>query len=436
MAMTSTTTKTNTGTTISVFNNGVIYQASYYDTKFKVVKTAKFDSLGNVNTYETYQYSGNKVVETDKFNAYNQLTEILKYTYNGNKIDNVTHYDANGNLKLTDIYVNNVLDHSVAPLTSGWSNISGNGSIDVLKALTSALGHSIADVVDNTINWALKSAHFEDAWNAGYTGKGQVIAVIDSGIDLNNKDLTAHISKDSYNFVANNTNIQDDFGHGSFVASEIISSRNSDGITGGAYDAELMVLKTANNVGSATPTNVVKAIMYAVDHGADIINLSLNSVLAQPTIKTALDYAKQHDVLVSVSSGNNLANTPNYPAIYATTNHNVVSVGATFNMNNSEVFNTVSSKAGSNSVYNYVDAGGTNITGYNQSGQIVTMSGTSMAAPLVASEMAILKQAIESLGQYTSNVIDDMVMDYVTNNTHGLQLIGVSAITGVDNLIA
>jgi subtilisin family serine protease len=211
----------------------------------------------------------------------------------------------------------------------------------------------------------------------------------------------------------------------------MIASRNGDSVTGAAYDAELMVLKAMDKNGSGTSQNVAKAIYYAVDHGADVINLSMNSSVDQPLIKTALDYAKAHDVLTAISSGNSLANTPNCPANYAMTNSNVCSVGATFDMNGSEVFNAVSSKAGTISSYNYVDAGGTNITGYDQSGKVVTMAGTSMAAPLVASEMAVIKQALESVNLYSMNQIDDMTMSIINNNTHNVQLVGIQPFTPI-----
>ena len=446
MATTTTTVKSATGTTITVFNNGIQTLVSSYDLKFRLQQSVSYDNKGNANITTKYLYdSTGKLLETDLYDNTNHLTAVNKFNYNSaNQIESINHYGASNTLTSTDFYLNGKFDHntlatpvtkSIATTTTGWSNITGNGSIDVLKALDDALGTVINDVTaPANINWALKAAHFDDAWAAGYTGKGIIIADIDTGIDLKNSDLTKHISKDSWNFVNNTANVQDDNGHGTFTASEMIASNNGDSVTGGAYDAEIMVLKALNNQGNGTPENIAKAIYYAVDHCADVINLSLNSSVAQPLLKAAFDYANQHDVLVSVSAGNTLSKTPNYPAVYATSNDNVCAVGASFNMNGCEVFNAVSSKAGSNTAYNYVDAGGTSLTGYNQDGALTTMSGTSMASPLVAAEMAVLKQAIESIGKFANDVIDEMVMNYVTHDTHSLQLVGVQAIAGIDNL--
>jgi subtilisin len=434
MAITSKTIKTTTGTTITIYNGNTVMQESIYDSKFKLQSTITYTGTTKTTTKYSYDSSG-RIIETKVYNDLNQLTGINKYNYNGKLLDTINHYDANNNLKSTDFYVNGKFDHSGinSTQTGDWSNITGHGSIDVLKALSDILDKPIADVSSN-VDWALKSAHFDDAWAAGYTGKGIVIANIDTGIDLKNLDLTKNISKFSWNFVANNSNVQDDNGHGSFTAGIMIADNNSDKITGGAYDAEIMVLKALNQYGNGTADNIAKAIIYAVDNGADIINMSLNSKLAQPMIKTAMEYAAKHDVLLAVSSGNSLSSTPNYPAVYATSNDNVCAVGASFDLKGADVFNAVSSKAGSNTAYNYVVAGGTAISGYDHKG-ITTMSGTSMAAPLVASEMAILKQCLESFGTYTNNLIDDMVMDYVVENTHDVRIVGVQAIAGVDNLL-
>jgi subtilase family serine protease len=73
-----------------------------------------------------------------------------------------------------------------------------------------------------------------------------------------------------------------------------------------------------------------------------------------------------------------------------------------------------------------VDAGGSNVSGFNQYGNIVTMSGTSMAAPMVASEMALLKQFIESTNKYANSVIDEMIMDYVVQGTYDIGLVGIA----------
>lgn len=441
MAITSVTTKTDFGKTVAYYNNNVIFQLAKYDVTNKIFETSIYNTKGVLTEIDTILYnSTGRLTTLVRYDVSHKVIDTSNYNYNSkNQVDTIFHYNANGIKVSTDYYVNNLWDHTTkeqlpAPITNGWSSIAGNSSIDVSKALSEIV--SVQDVIPiDSFAFHLKTAHFEDAWGAGYTGKGIVIADLDSGIDLNNADLSSSVSSLSYNFVDSNTNVQDNNGHGTFTASEMIASNNGDSVIGGSYDAQLLVLKVANQYGCASSSNVMKAIYYAVDNGADIINLSMGSSLEQPMVKSAMDYARQHNVLISVSSGNTLSDKPQYPAIYATSNGNICAVGATFNLNGNEAFNAVSSKAGSNTAYNYVTATGTNVVGYDQLGAVTVMGGTSMAAPLVASEMAILKQALKSTSLYTTDTIDDAVMKLVTHDTHSIQLVGITPIAGCDNLI-
>ena len=132
---------------------------------------------------------------------------------------------------------------------------------------------------------------------------------------------------------------------------------------------------------------------------------------------------------MSIISGNSGKISPDYPAIYAKTNDNVISVGATSSLvNKLDNFASYSNKAGTNIEYNYVVAPGSSVTGLGLNGNIVKMSGTSMAAPMVAAEMAILEQYLMGIGIYQKSDIDEMVMDYVIHGTDMVGLVGITPI--------
>lgn len=424
---TSKTIKTSYGTIIDIFQNGVKIMESIYDTKFKLQTYTEYTSTGVVKSISTYTYSTKGLMDKKTVtDATGKVIDVWTYTYNSkNQIEQIGH--VNGQI---DYYVNGVFHHSntskVITPNSAWDTTFGYGEIDLIKAFAVA-GVSIKDTTPTgKTDWNILTSHFDDAWAAGYTGKGIVIANIDSGIDVDNEELTKQLSSWSWNFINNTNNIQDENGHGSFTASLLTATKDSDIVTGGAYDSELMVLKVSNSLGIASVDNVSKAVYYAVDHGADIINLSMGSGLVQPKLEQAFKYANEHDVLIAVSSGNSLGKTPQYPAAYAKTCDNVVAVGATMAIANKvDNFAAFSNRAGSSTAFNYVDAPGVNVSGFNNTGKVVTMSGTSMSAPMVAAEMAILKQYLEETHMYNNSAIDEMIMDYVCQGTTDIGLIGI-----------
>ena len=133
--------------------------------------------------------------------------------------------------------------------------------------------------VDSVPEWVLRAAG------------GITIAVIDTGADLAAPDLAAKTPL-SYNVRALGAAVSDPNGHGTFVASLAAgSSSNGDGIAGSSGDARLMVVEAADRHGSFTDVDEAAAIVYAVDHGARIINLSLGGPTTSSTERRAVDYA-------------------------------------------------------------------------------------------------------------------------------------------------
>lgn len=445
-----------------IFINGKLTLEGSYSSAGRLLTEKKYALDGvTLKEVDAYNYTAAGLISSKvRANPNGSLIETVGFTYTEkNALDKLIHTNPNGVVTQIDYFVKGVLDHiekptispapapAPAPILSPtyttpvipttitttpptWNNINGYGEINLIKALGLATGAPIKDVAPAIkLDWGITSAHFDDAWSAGYTGKGIVIANIDTGIDLNNKALTHNLSQYNWNFISNNSNVQDDNGHGSFTAGELIASNTNNGVVGACYDAELMVLKALDSKGSGSAANIAKAIVYAVDHGADVINMSLGSVLPQPALKTALQYATDHDVMVSIASGNNMGNSPTFPAAYAKTLSNVVSVGACMQINSKLNFAAFSNKTGSNTAYNYVDAPGAFIQGYDKAGKVISQTGTSMAAPYVAAEMAILKQAFESLFPSLKNTdIDQYVIDAITHATDSIGLTGVSPI--------
>ncbi len=153
-----------------------------------------------------------------------------------------------------------------------------------------------------------------------------VVAVIDSGSDFNHPDGPAYFwrntdeipdnNKDDdnngyvddvhgWNFISENNNVQDDFGHGAFVAGIIAAKTNNGiGIAGINPGARIMTLKVSGNRGETRSLGIYRAIRYAVDNGARVINISLGSKGLSKLEELGINYAWNMGCLVVVASGN------------------------------------------------------------------------------------------------------------------------------------
>ncbi len=140
--------------------------------------------------------------------------------------------------------------------------------------------------------------------------------MIDTGADVTAPDLAAKAPA-AWNERAGSTDVRDTVGHGTFVAALAAGSvTNGDGIAGFGGDARLLVIKAGSGDGSFTDLDEASAIIYAVDHGARIINLSLGGPSTTNTERRAIDYAAAHGALVVAAAGNEFqdGNPVEYPA--------------------------------------------------------------------------------------------------------------------------
>ncbi|MBN2767533.1 MAG: S8 family serine peptidase [Campylobacterales bacterium] len=298
-------------------------------------------------------------------------------------------------------------------VTTSWSSVSGWGEIDVLAALSSLTGEEYVDTADaDDVSWGINRSDANDVNALGYTGNGVVIAIIDSGIDTENSDIMGNVIY-QYDYVNDDTDATDDNGHGTAVASIIAAANNGEGLTGAAYDAELMILKVLNADGAGYASDISEAIRYAVDHGADIISMSLGGEVGTSVdCLEALQYADDHGVLVVIASGNEYASEPAPPAIAAQEIDGILAVGA---IDIDGLIADFSNDAGSSTPYGYVVAAGVDVEVYDLGGGTVLYDGTSFSAPLVAAEAAILL----STGLIADNTsTDEALVNLITSSAN------------------
>jgi serine protease len=180
--------------------------------------------------------------------------------------------------------------------------------------------------IDAPLAWS-EASHL-----GGSGGRGVVIAVLDSGIAYANRgryrrspDLASARFVRGYDFVDDDPYPNDEYGHGTFVASLIAATANNAyGTVGVAYHARIMPVRVLDSQGRGYPSTISRAIRYAVRNGADVINLSLElydgtqssptprSVTASASVRSALDDARRAGVVVVAAAGN--SSDPNIPA--------------------------------------------------------------------------------------------------------------------------
>ena len=122
----------------------------------------------------------------------------------------------------------------------------------------------------------------DDAWALGYTGQGVLVAIVDSGVNYNHIDLADHLwdggtqfPHHGYDIFNNDDDPMDDMEHGTHVAGIICGDGTAGQQTGIAPDATLMCLKVTNASGASAPTHLTGGMQWALEHGADLINVSM-----------------------------------------------------------------------------------------------------------------------------------------------------------------
>ncbi|BEL12317.1 hypothetical protein Q0Z83_105080 [Actinoplanes sichuanensis] len=236
--------------------------------------------------------------------------------------------------------------------------------------------------------WDLEKINVPSAWEES-TGSEVVVAVIDTGVDGAHPDLAGNVLTGYDAIDDTEGGDSDGNGHGTHVAGTVAAVAGNDaGIAGIAPDAKILPIKVLDANGSGYTSDTAEGIVWAVDNGAQVINLSLGSDTATDAEETAVAYAIENGVTVVAAAGNEReeGSPTSYPAAY----DGVIAVAAT------DADDEIAEYSNRGDYVDVAAPGSGIISTYpgdltDDGSEYAELNGTSMASPHVAAVAALLK---------------------------------------------
>lgn len=230
--------------------------------------------------------------------------------------------------------------------------------------------------------WWLPAVGAPAAWDYTWGSPDVIVAVVDTGIQHAHPDLSGRIVAGGYDFVDDDAIPEDADGHGTGVAGIVAATRNNGLFGAGiAPDIGILPVRVLDGSGSGNTFDVAQGVRWAVDHGADVINLSLGTDEDDAELGLAIAYALANDVVVVAASGNN------YPAVprvqYPARAPGVIAVGAVDSAYNAASFSNRGAELD-------LTAPGVSVYSTARPSTAGFWTGTSMASPVVAGTAALL----------------------------------------------
>lgn len=278
-----------------------------------------------------------------------------------------------------------------------------------------------------------------EAWDVTTGSSAVTVAVIDTGVEYTHPDLAANILRDNggnlvgYDFGEEDADPMDHDGHGTHVAGIVGAvGNNAVGVSGICPTVRIMPVKFFTDAGGGDVGNAIRAIDFAVEHGARIINASWGTYDRSDLLLEAIERARDAGVLFVAAAGNggndsagdNNDELAHYPSSFTQETDNMLAVAATDSRDRLASF----SNYGVHSVD--LAAPGVGILSTFTPGIYGQLSGTSMAAPCVAGAAALL------LARYPALSVSQLKIRLLANTDHPGALAGTVASSGRLNALA
>lgn len=236
------------------------------------------------------------------------------------------------------------------------------------------------DMFYSSNQWNLPMISADKAWEITTGDPHVTIAVVDTGVDLNHPEFKGQLVQ-GRNMLNTSAPPQDDNGHGTHVAGVIAARTNNlEGIAGIDWAGKIMPIKAMDADGSGSVLDIADGIVWAADHGAMVINLSLGEYADSDYLHEAIRHAYQKGAVLVAAMGNDGISDPSYPAAY----QEVIGVAANDEQNETATFSNYGA-------HTSVSAPGVAIASTYPDNRYAALSGTSMASPHVAGVAALIR---------------------------------------------
>ncbi|WP_238176040.1 S8 family serine peptidase [Kribbella albertanoniae] len=237
---------------------------------------------------------------------------------------------------------------------------------------------------------AMNTIRMPQAWDLSKTNGSQLVAVLDTGVDVTQPDLVGHLVQ-GFNAVSSTrpTKPYDDHGHGTMTLGIIASAANNGkGTAGVTWNGKAMPVKVLNNHGEGPDSQIIKGLDWAVAHGAKVVNMSFGSDEEEGTLlHDAIKRAVAKGVVIVASAGNDGDGRLHYPASYS----EVIAVGATDNGGSLTSFSSYGDWVDIAAPGRRILTTGVVAMTDPQDDPVWSCTGTSCSTPLVAGVAAMVK---------------------------------------------
>lgn len=279
-----------------------------------------------------------------------------------------------------------------------------------------------------TYQWNLPMIKADQAWKTSTGDPKVIVAVVDTGADLDHPEFQGQLVQ-GYNVLNGSNTPQDDNGHGTHVCGIIAARTNNvEGVASLDWNSKVMPVKALDQDGAGNVMDIADGITWAVDHGANVINLSLGQYEDNQYLHDAIKYAVSKNVTVVAAMGNDNSQRPSYPAAYP----EVIAVAAVDENGNRASFSNYGGHAS-------IAAPGVSIASTYPDHRYAAMSGTSMASPHIAGVVGLLHAVDQRITpDQVRRVLETTAMDRGDKGKdpyYGAGIVNVeAALTQVQNL--